>query len=395
MIKNFSMVALSEMLTQDQSYIEAPEARLYPKLSVKLYGKGVMLDTPADGSTLKMKRHQLAKAGQVILSEIWGKKGAIGFVPPEGDGALCTSHFFLFDVNRDKLEPKYLQAIFTANYLEEQLDADARGTTGYAAVRPKNLLAARIPLPSLEEQRRIVSRIDELAAKIEEARGLRREALKQAKSVVHSSLTLVFESRNGKSGWERKPISEAAEIARGKFAHRPRNEPRFYGGSIPFIQIGDISNSNRRIQQHSQTLNEDGLAISRLFPKSTVVIAITGATIGVTGILDFDSCFPDSIVGLIARQNVATPDFIYWALEYAKNAALAEATQTTQPNINLGNLEKLRIPIPPLEEQLRIVTYLDNLQAKVDALKKLQAETSAELDALLSSILDKAFKGEL
>lgn len=252
-----------------------------------------------------------------------------------------------------------------------------------------------IPLPPLEEQLRIVARIEELAAKIEEARGLRREAYAQIASIVRVCLSQAFESQSRNPGWEKKPISEATDIARGKFAHRPRNDPRFYGGNIPFIQIGDISNSNRYIRHHSQTLNQDGLSISRLFPKGTVVIAITGATIGVTGILDFDSCFPDSIVGLIARQGVATPEFIYWALEFAKSAALAEATQTTQPNINLGNLVKLRIPIPPIEEQHRIVAYLDHLQAKVDDLKQLQAETAAELDALLPSVLDRAFRGAL
>ena len=114
-------VKLGDVLRHYQEYIEAPEPRMYPKLSVKLYGKGVALDTPADGLTLKMKRHQLAKTGQVILSEIWGKKGAIGFVPPEGDGALCTSHFFLFDIREDKLDRRWLQAIFDANYLQEQL----------------------------------------------------------------------------------------------------------------------------------------------------------------------------------------------------------------------------------------------------------------------------------
>lgn len=122
MSKAWSLVRLGEVLTHYQEYIEAPEPRTYPKLSVKLYGRGVVLDAPTDGSLLKMKRHQLAKAGQVILSEIWGKKGAIGFVPPKGEGALCTSHFFLFDVNKDKLNPKWLEAIFTANYLQEQLD---------------------------------------------------------------------------------------------------------------------------------------------------------------------------------------------------------------------------------------------------------------------------------
>src|SRR2546422_8637106 len=115
MSNDWPKVKLGEVLVYYQEYIDSPEPRLYPKLSVKLYGKGVVLDAPADGASLKMKRHQLAKPGQVILSEIWGKKGAIGFVPREGEGALCTSHFFLFDVCTDKLNRKWLQAIFDAN----------------------------------------------------------------------------------------------------------------------------------------------------------------------------------------------------------------------------------------------------------------------------------------
>src|SRR6266699_162345 len=176
MKNKFPLAPLSEVLSQYQEYIQEPEVRIYPKLSVKLYGKGVVLDASVDGSTLKMRQHQIAKAGQVILSEIWGKKGAIGFVPPAGEGALCTSHFFLFDVRVDKLDPKWLQAIFDANYLQEQLDAEAKGTTGYAAVRPKILLACKIPLPPLADQRRVVARIEELADRINEACALRQHA---------------------------------------------------------------------------------------------------------------------------------------------------------------------------------------------------------------------------
>lgn len=186
MSNGYHQIKLEEVLSHYAEYIDNPESKIYPKLSVRLYGKGVVLDEPADGSLLKMKRHQLAKSGQVILSEIWGKKGAIGFVPPEGDGALCTSHFFLFDVNRNKIEPRYLQAIFTANYLEPQLSAPAKGTTGYAAVRPKHLLAAEIPLPPLDEQRRIVARIEALAARIAEARSLRQQAVDEAEELCRS-----------------------------------------------------------------------------------------------------------------------------------------------------------------------------------------------------------------
>src|SRR6202048_2385570 len=128
MSRGFPMVPLGEVLAQCQEYIDNPETKAYPKLSVKLYGNGVVLDAPADGTSLKMKRHQIARSGQIILSEIWGKKGAIGFVPPEGDGALCTSHFFLFNVNRERLLSKWLEYIFKANYLQEQLDSEAKGT---------------------------------------------------------------------------------------------------------------------------------------------------------------------------------------------------------------------------------------------------------------------------
>jgi type I restriction enzyme S subunit len=190
-------------------------------------------------------------------------------------------------------------------------------------------------------------------------------------------------------------LPEVAEIARGKFSHRPRNDPMFYGGSIPFIQIGDISASSRYIRNHSQTLNEKGLAISRLFPIGTVVIAITGATIGATGILTFDSCFPDSIVGIQARSDMMTSEFLFYALEHAKLAALAEATQTTQPNINLKNLVKLTIPVPSISDQKKIVAYLDGLQHKCADLLRGQKTATTAVEAMMPSILDRAFKGEL
>jgi type I restriction enzyme S subunit len=104
------LVPLEGVLRQDTEYVTELEPRPYKKLSVKLYGRGVVLDTPSDGSLVKMERHQLARAGQVILSEIWGKKGAIGLVPPEGEGALVTSHFFLFNINEAVATHEYLTA---------------------------------------------------------------------------------------------------------------------------------------------------------------------------------------------------------------------------------------------------------------------------------------------
>jgi type I restriction enzyme, S subunit len=235
---SFPLVPLSEVLSQNKTYIEAPEAKMYPKLSVKLYGKGVVPDTPIDGATLKMKRHQIASGGQVILSEIWGKKGAIGFVPIEGDGALCTSHFFLFDVNRDKLEPEYLQGIFTANYLEDQLNAEAKGTTGYAAVRPKHLLSACIPLPPLPEQRRIVARIEEFAARIEEVRGLRRQAVEEAKALIGAETTALF-SKGKQDGWLVQHLGSLVTDTRYGTSEKTTDD----SAGTPILRMGNIQNN--------------------------------------------------------------------------------------------------------------------------------------------------------
>ena len=167
---SWPLTPLGEVLVQNTEYVDSLEPIDYPKLSVKLYGRGVELDGTADGGSVKMTRHQLAKPGQVIVSEIWAKKGAIGLVPAEGAGALCTSHFFLFDVDESRVHRGWLRALFWANYLGSRFDQQAKGTTTYAAIRPKHFLATDIPLPPLAEQRRIVAKIERLAAKLDEAR---------------------------------------------------------------------------------------------------------------------------------------------------------------------------------------------------------------------------------
>jgi type I restriction enzyme S subunit len=341
------------------------------------------------GALIKTKAQQVCRTGEFLVAEIDAKVGGFGIVPKPLDGSIVSSHYFLFVIDEGVLDRRFFDYFIRTPAFREQVAA--QGSTNYAAIRPGHVLAYEIPLPPLPEQRRIVTRIEELAAQIHEARTLRQEATEQTEALFESVLTERFDS----SKWPLKLLPEVADVARGKFAHRPRNDPRFYGGEFPFIQIGDISNSGRYIRDRSQSLNKDGLAISRMFPAGTVAIAITGATIGVTGILGFDSCFPDSIVGIQARPESATPEFIYLAVEHAKKTALAEATQTTQPNINLGNLQRLKVHVPLLPEQRRIVAEMDALQAHVDALKRLQTETAAELDALLPAILDRAFRGEL
>ncbi|HEX5399508.1 MAG TPA: restriction endonuclease subunit S [Verrucomicrobiae bacterium] len=392
-MKPWPKVRLVEVLRRVERSETVDASKEYRLLGIRLEGQGPFLRETVMGTQTSATKLFRVATGDFIYSRLFACRGAFGVIAEELDGCYVSGEFPTFLPVPGKVDVEFLKYWFRLPSVIATVDADCSGSTPLTRNRFKEnfFLALEIPLPPLLEQRRVVARIEALAAQIHEARTLRHQAAEEAEALFDTALTARFDS----SEWPLKLLPEVAEVARGKFAHRPRNEPRFYGGEYPFIQIGDISNSGRYIRNHSQSLNKDGLAISRMFPAGTIAIAITGATIGVTGILGFDSCFPDSIVGIQAKPQSATPEFIYLAVEHAKKSALAEATQTTQPNINLGNLQRLKVHVPPLAEQRRIVAELDALQAEVDALKRLQAETAAELEALLPALLDRAFKGEL
>jgi len=401
MTHEWPIVPLSEVMSQFQNYVDSPEPRIYPKLSVKLYGRGAVLDEPADGATLLMKRHQIAKAGQVILSEIWGKKGAIGFAPHEGEGALCTSHFFLFDVHTDRIDPKWLQAIFTANYLQDQLDAEAKGTTGYAAVRPKNLLAATIPLPPLDEQRRLVARIEALAARIDEARGLRRLAVEEAEALTLSSITSLPFKESSWTNIESIVLDRNGAIRSGPFGSQLHHE-EFVESGVAAIGTRDVQ-VNRFVLQSGWFVTPqkfEQFKRYRVFP-GDVLITIVGASIGrVCVVPDYVplAFTTKHVIAITLNRSIAEPRFVSYLLNYhsrSKDSIFSQTEGSAQPSLNASKVLAISVALPPLEEQRRIVAYLDGLQGKVDALKQLQAQTQMELDVLLPSVLDKAFKGVL
>jgi type I restriction enzyme, S subunit len=153
-----------------------------------------------------------------------------------------------------------------------------------------------------------------------------------------------------------KKLSEVITMQRGRFGHRPRNEPRFYGGEYPFIQTGDIvraSKTNGHIT-FSQTLNELGLKTSRLFSKPVVVITIA-ANIGDTAILDYPACFPDSLIGMTPKTNELLLEYINLYFKFIKTYLEDLAPQSAQKNINYQQLAPIPIVVPPLDIQQRAV----------------------------------------
>ncbi|HSB81426.1 MAG TPA: restriction endonuclease subunit S, partial [Candidatus Methylomirabilis sp.] len=143
----------------------------YKRVRVQLHNKGIVLRDTVEGAELRTKKQQTVRAGELLVAEIDAKVGCFGVVPHELDGAIVSSHYFLYEIDERRCLKGWLDAFIRGGGLEDQVKA--RGTTNYAAIRPEHILNFEIPLPSPPAQRRYVARTEELAAKIEEASKLR------------------------------------------------------------------------------------------------------------------------------------------------------------------------------------------------------------------------------
>lgn len=249
------------------------------------------------------------------------------------------------------------------------------------------------PFPPLSEQQRIADYLDAKCAHIDQCLELTRQSMEKLRAYKLSCITEAVTKgldpdvplKDSGVPWIGKicehyeiiKIKYFTDIIRGKFSHRPRNDPRFYNGEYPFIQTGDIKISNKYITKYSQTLNDNGFNISRQFPSGTIVMAIA-ANVGDVAILDFDACFPDSVIGFTNLINI-NKLFFYYTLITLKQVFIEKSTISTQLNLNIEIVNEVKIPYPPLPEQERIAAYLDKKCARIDALLE---EKQALLDKL-------------
>ena len=170
-------------------------------------------------------------------------------------------------------------------------------------------------------------------------------------------------------GWEWSYLSDIGILARGRSKHRPRNDPTLYAdGTIPLVQTGDVARSNGCINTYSALYNQLGLSQSKLWNKGTLCITIA-ANIADSGILNFDACFPDSVVGFTPYENEIPVLYFHYFMMTIKSTLEKFAPSTAQKNINIDILSQLFFPCPPLEELHRIVDKVQNLLSVCDVLR--------------------------
>ena len=286
-------------------------------------------------------------------------------------GGNVNQHVCIVRVKPEELSPYLLNQYLISHDGQKQIDSFQAGGNRQG-LNFEQIRSFLIPLPAaFPEQQKIsdcLSSVDELMT----AQERKVDALKTYKKGLMQQLfpregetqpRLRFPEFQDSGEWDEKKLGTVCDIQRGKFSHRPRNDPKFFGGEYPFIQTGDVVKSEGGAVIASQSLNEEGLAVSKLF-KPTVVLITIAANIGDTGLLLTEGCFTDSVVGLIPKKGVI-PVFLELIMRGQKDNLNKVATTGAQKNINNEILREVSVLLPSVPEQQRIAKCLSSLDTLI------------------------------
>ncbi|WP_240224449.1 restriction endonuclease subunit S [Rheinheimera hassiensis] len=314
-----------------------------------------------DSGSLKIKRWGMIAEDNPSFTRVF-KKGHILFgkrrpylkkaAIAEFDG-VCSGDIIVMESTPDNKFPDFLPFLIQSDSFWKHAISTSSGS-----------LSPRTKFKSLQEfsltlgDEQSIQRKLGLLVKCEEIRSKNNQLLEAFDSlfsiVVSDLLRVVAQDKPQQvpKGWQIKELCELAEVSRGKFTPRPRNNPIYYGGSTPFLQTGDVGRASLFIESHEQTLNEKGLSVSKLFPKGTIFLTIA-ANIGDVAMSTYDVACTDSVVGINPKDGVDGVWLLFY-LKQLKPYLDSIAPESAQKNINLATLRPLKVATPSYEKQVLI-----------------------------------------
>ncbi|ENY0912123.1 restriction endonuclease subunit S [Serratia marcescens] len=342
--------------------------------------------------------------GSLVLA-LAGQGKTKGMVAQLGIDTTCNQSMAAI-VFYEKSQSRYIYWWLVSNYqnIRNMSGGDLRD-----GLNLEVLGGIACPQPSMDESHKIASFLDHETAKIDKLIEKQKqliELLNEKRQAVISHAVTKGLNPNvpmkdsgvewlGKvpEHWSIKSYRYACLIYRGKFGHRPRNDPSLYDGDYAFIQTGDVARASKFIETYSQTLNEKGKAVSQLFPSGTLMMAIA-ANIGDTAILGFEAYAPDSVVGFKPYQSLHL-EFLRYSFMAALPALEQTSTQSTQANLNIDRIGAVKAVFPPLEEQLDIIDYLDDKLCLYDSIEENANQTIRLLQERRTALISAAVTGKI
>jgi type I restriction enzyme S subunit len=394
-MSQWPLVSLGEVLVHRKEFIEINDLENYKRCRVQLHAQGVVLRDNVPGAEIKTKKQQVCKSGEFLVAEIDAKLGGYGIVPQELEGAIVSSHYFLFGIREDRLDRSFLgYFIRTPGFFEQ---VAAQGSTNYAAIRPGHVLEYKIPLPPLPEQQRLVERIDALAAKIEEAKGLRKHAEQKSEYCVPGRVAQLL----AETGGETARICNIADV-RGGIQKSPEREP----GSNPvrYLTVAHVHRDRIRVDDpRFFEVSPHELDRWRLLAGDVLIIEGNGSAdqIGRTALFrgELDPCVHQNhVIRIRPDQRIVDPEFLNL---YLNSPVGQEAVQTRSRttsglrSLSVGRIKEIEIRIPDLDTQTKVVDIAAEFKERYGRIIQIQVDTSKELNAMLPAILNRAFRGEL
>jgi type I restriction enzyme S subunit len=324
-------------------------------------------------------RHTLFPAGSVLFAKS-GMSATKGLVHVLHQPAYVVSHLAVV-LAGDDLDPSYLRHCLAVVSPTRLIKDEA-----YPSIRLSDIASMAIPLPPLSEQQRIAHVLNRIEALL----ATRLRVLKALDDLPQAMFVESFgDPRPNPRGWPLQKFGSLGNLDRGVSKHRPRNAPELLGGPYPLVQTGEVANCGGYIRSHGATYSEVGLKQSKLWPAGTLCITIA-ANIAKTGILTFDACFPDSVVGFRPGHG-ANAEFVRVWLSFLQQSLEDSAPESAQKNINLALLRDLDVPVPPVPLQEEFARRM----AVVERLKASNRTSLARIRELYASAQHRAFFGDL
>lgn len=261
-----------------------------------------------------------------------------------------------------------------------------------------------LPLPSLNEQKRIVSHIDSFFAKLDEAKEKAQEVVDgfetREAAILHKAfsgeLTAKWREENeiSMTTWKHHNFSDLCKIVRGG-SPRPAGSPEFYGGDIPFMKVADITRiTTPYVESTEHFIKPAGLKKTRMVKSNTLLLTNSGATLGVPAICTFDTTFNDGIAAFLDLEPKSLLFYYYfWTMKTPELRAINKGA--AQPNLNTDIIGAVELDVPSLDEQLVIAEMLEKFISKEKQVKETAESVIEQIDTLKKAILARAFRGEL
>ena len=296
--------------------------------------------------------------GDILIS--WSASLGV-YVWNRGKG-LLNQH--IFKVVFDKVEVNQQYFVFAVKYKLKEMESKAHGATMKHIIK-KDFDNTMIPFPSLEKQ----AEIAHILSKVESIIEAYQQEIKQLDNLIRARFVEMFGDPVSNSyDLPEDTLSDLGEFGRGVSKHRPRNDIKLLGGKYPLVQTGDVANAGLYITSYGNTYSELGLRQSKMWDKGTLCITIA-ANIAKTAILEFDACFPDSVVGFIANERTNNIFIHYW-FSFFQAILESQAPESAQKNINLKILSELKVIVPEKRKQDEFASFV-----KLTDKSKIVAET--------------------